>query len=1593
MIASIPAEHPLEVVIHAAGVLDDGVLGALDGERLRGVLAPKVQGAINLHELTRDLELSAFVLFSSAAATIGSPGQANYAAANAFLDAFAYYRRAQGLPALSLAWGIWEQSAGMAGVFGEADHSRWARAGVTPLSDERGLELLDFARTVDEPLLLPVCFDMAALRAGARAGVLPALASGLVRSPARRAAGSEGSLARRLASAPEPDRDTLVLELVAEQVAGVLGHSSAGAIDVTRDFKELGLDSLGAVELRNRLSQATGLKLPATLGFDHPTPAAVAAYLCSKVSGAERRSPVASRSPARADDPIVIVGMSCRYPGGVSSPQELWELVASGADAIGPLPEDRGWDLERLFHPDPDHPGTSYSRHGGFLYDAAEFDPEFFSISPREALAMDPQQRLLLEGAWDAFEHGGIDPAALRGSQTGVFTGVISSDYGFGENQPEQLQAYRLTGSTASVASGRVAYTFGLEGPAVSVDTACSSSLVAIHMACQALRSGECELALAGGVTVLGTPGALIVVSRGRGLSPDGRCKSFGADADGTGWAEGVGLVLLERLSDARRNAHRVLAVVRGSAVNQDGASNGLTAPNGPSQERVIRQALASAGLAASDIDTVEAHGTGTVLGDPIEAQALFATYGQMRPGDPLWLGSLKSNIGHTQAAAGVAGVIKMVKAMEHQLLPRTLHAERPSPHINWSEGEVSLLGEPVSWPRSERVRRAGVSSFGISGTNAHVILEEPPEPVQASEPERAPGLESAPESEGNLEAAAPADETPAERTMLPFLLSAKRPAALRAQAARVRSHLAAHPELPLARVASTLALHRASLEHRAVVVAGDASGLSSALLALERSEPATGLIQGAARRRERLAFVFPGQGGQWEGMALELWESSPLFAERMQVCAEALAAYCDWSLEDVLRGRSPDANLEQGDVLQPVLFAVMVSLAALWRSFGVEPSAVVGHSQGEIAAAHVAGGLSLDDAARIVALRSRAQTDELRRRAISNKPEERGGMISVLLGAETVETHIQPYGERLSLAVVNGPSAVVVSGELEPLEELAARYRAEGVRVREILAGGAGHSAQVESVRERVIEELAPVRPRSSEIPFYSTTTGGVLDTAELSAEYWFRNMRHTVQFEQATRALIADSFTAFVEVSPHPVLAMAVQATIDARTEDPDAVVVVGSLRRGEGSMTRFLSSLSEAHVRGVAVDWSRLLGDGGENLVELPTYAFQRERYWHTAWGGAGDARTLGQSAAEHPLLGAALHLAEQDGGFIFTGRLSIERHPWIRDHASMDTVLLPGTAFIELALAAAERAGAGAIEELTFERPLIVDGEGMCQLQLTISGPDSCGSQRINIYSRPEHPAEEGPEPGEWTRHAAGVLAPSGERAPQGGGGPPSGDLGGLADGSWPVEDLEELEVERLYDRLAEAGYSYGPAFQGLRRAWRAGADEIYAEIALAEEQAFEASGFCIHPALLDAALHALAFVAPESQRGEELQIPFSVSGVRLHARGAAALRVRLRADADGAASLLACDPSGVPVLAVDSLIRRPIDPSQLEVARSIGHDALYGLQWVELPAPSPGGSTPVVALLGDGGDLAVAGVGLERHVDLGALEEAIAGGAT
>ncbi|MFE4372396.1 HAD-IIIC family phosphatase [Streptomyces sp. NPDC056835] len=1180
---------------------------------------------------------------------------------------------------------------------------------------------------------------------------------------------------------------------------------------------------------------------------------------------------------SRRGEPVAIVGMSCRLPGGVSSPDHLWDVVVKGEDAIGAFPADRGWDIDALYDPEPGNPGKTYTRSGGFLHDAADFDPAFFGITPREAHGMDPQQRLMLEASWQALENAGINPQTLKDTRTGVFAGSFHHDYDPGG------------GSVGSLVSGRVAYALGLQGPAVTVDTACSSSLVALHQAVRSLRDGECTLALAGGVTVLSTPGVFVEFSRQRGLAADGRCKSYATAADGTGWGEGVAVLALERLSDAERHGHRVLAVVRGTAVNQDGASNGQTAPNGPAQQRVIQDALASARLTSADVDVVEGHGTGTTLGDPIEAQALLATYGQGRDEDqPLWLGSVKSNIGHTQAAAGVAGIIKMVQAMRNGVMPRTLHVDEPSHHVDWSEGQVKLLTENRPWPEHDRPRRAGVSSFGYSGTNAHVILEAAPDE------EREPAEENGPERHG----------------VIPWVLSARGEAALSEQATRLLARLGDGAEPDPRDVGFTLTAGRAVLDHRAVVLGGNVTELASGLEELAAGRTSKNVVTGRAGASGGVVFVFPGQGSQWVGMARELLDTSPVFATRMTECATALEPYVDdWSLLDVVRDGDEEA-LRRVDVVQPVLFAVMVSLAELWRSLGVRPAAVVGHSQGEIAAACVAGALSLDDAARVVALRSRAIL----------RLSGRGGMVSVLAPEEQVTGRLT---DGLQIAVVNGPEQVVVSGPPDQLDALLTECEADGIQARRIAVDYASHSPQVEDLKTELLDVLADIEPRTGHTPLFSTVSGESIDTAVMDAEYWFTNLRQTVRFDTALHNLLETGHRVFIESSPHPVLLGAITQNADHR--HTTGVTAVGTLRRNEGENARLLRGLAEVFAAGVDVDWSSWVAGG--RLIELPTYAFQRRRYWQPAAATTADVGSAGLDPMRHPLLGAAIRLAGNDD-IVLTGRISRTTHPWLEDHTVFGTPLLPGTAFVEMALRAGDEVDCDVLRDLTLLAPLALPEQGEIDLQVQVGAADGTG-RPLDIYSRPRR--HDGTT--EWTQHASAVLV-----AGDGTNDVTSEANGPLYGAAWPPAGAERLDAAAHYDTMADAGLEYGPAFQGLSDVWRLDG-EILARVTLPGRQAEEARRFALHPALLDAALQAAAVDGLDGRT----PLPFSFGAVTLHGRGASEVRVRIAPTGGGTFTVEVADPSGTPVARIDSLLVRPVTAGDLATPDS-GTETLLSVKW-------------------------------------------------
>ncbi|MCG5445417.1 SDR family NAD(P)-dependent oxidoreductase [Micromonospora sp. NIE79] len=1298
LLDGIPADHPLTAVIHTAGVLADGPVHAMTDEALHTVLSPKADGAFHLHELTRDHDLAAFVLYSSASAAFGAPGQANYAAANAFLDGLAESRRAAGLPGTSIAWGLWSDSSAMTGHLTEVDRRRIARTGLVPIDTRTGLALLDQALASPEPHLIAAPVNLAVLRDPAAA--VPPLLRTLVRSvalPQAAAARTSPAAADRLSGLPPAERRAAVTDVVRATVAAVLAHPDPAAIDGDQTFKALGVDSLTAVQVRNLLSRAIGSTLPATLVFDHPTPNAVVDLLLADLLPV-RETHTPGAAEAVGHQPIAIVGMGCRYPGGVTSPDGLWDLVLAGQDAITGFPADRGWDLAALWDPDPDRSGTSYTRHGGFLTDADKFDPAFFGISPREATAMDPQQRLLLETAWETLEDAGIDPTSLRGSAAGVFTGVVHDYYGSGltPDQSGDHDGYLLTGSTTSVASGRIAYTLGLQGPAITVDTACSSSLVAIHLATTALRGGECDLALAGGVAVMPTPGLFQEFSRQRGLSGDGRVKAFAAAADGTGFAEGVGMVALMRLSDARAQGRPVLAVLRGSAVNSDGASNGLTAPNGPAQRRVIERALADAGLEPSEVDVVEAHGTGTSLGDPIEAQAILGVYGQNRT-VPLLLGSIKSNIGHTQAAAGVAGVIKAVRALDAGVVPATLHVDAPTPHVDWSAGRVALATENTPWPRTDRPRRAAVSSFGISGTNAHLILEQAPSTSKHA---------TTPEPDGRP---------------LAWPISAKSPQALREQARRLLRHLTEHPNLADADIAHSLATARAHLTHRAVIVAADRTALTAALADLAANRPNPDLIVGQGTAGTPV-FVFGGQGAQWAGMGRALYGTHPVFTSAL----DDVLTHLDHPLRAVILaepGTPEAALLDETAYTQPALFAIQVALSETLAHHGIAPARLVGHSIGELTAAYVAGVLTLRDAARLVTIRARLM-------GAANSGG--GAMAAVELSEAEVERRIDPYGGRISVGAVNSPRSTVVSGDADAVAELTREVQGDGVRVTALRVSHAFHSPHMDGAVTDFHAAAATVTHAASRIPI--TPTAAVEGPAHQSADYWAQQIRAAVAFAPAISEIGAGH--TFVEISPHPTLTPAIEETLDG-------AVTVTTLRRDTDDRVRLMHALGHLHTLGHTVDW-RTAG----TVVPLPTYAFQHTSHW------ARPAPAAVAPRDEHPLLGTPVRLAGAPGSW-FSRTLTPEDPAFLSQHRLHGVPVLPAAAMVEWVLAAARAARPSPdweLSDLAFTEFLhFADGVGVTAQAVVESDGDAL---RIRGYGQAAtgHDAD-------WTVHVIATAAPA------------------------------------------------------------------------------------------------------------------------------------------------------------------------------------------------------------------------------------------
>jgi malonyl CoA-acyl carrier protein transacylase len=1442
----------LRGVIHAAGVLSDGILLEQTGERFEEVMAPKVAGAWNLHLLTKDLPLDFFVLYSSVASVLGSPGQANYVAANSFLDALARQRRATGLPALSINWGAWAD-VGMAA-------SRKAIPGILPIPPREGMEAFAKALQSDRAEIVVCPIDWAQFATSK----VPPFLSELVactESPAP----SDSDLAKRLKATPSSARRQTLIDALASQASRALGIPSGKTIDPAQPLSEMGLDSLMAVELRNMLGGLVGQTLSATLLFDYPSLEAIAGYLEREVLAFPEEA--AADEPTKPTDtiysarePIAVIGLGCRLPGA-ESPEAFWTLLHEGVDAITEVPASR-WNVDAWYDPDPDAPGKMYTRRGGFLGPVDRFDAAFFGIAAREAAEMDPQHRLLLEVAWEALEHGGQAPRGLGGSQTGVFIGICSNDYGTMARPTENFDAYVPMGNSFSMASGRLSYLLGLQGPSVAMDTACSSSLVSLHMACQSLRAGECRMALAGGVNLMLAPEITVSFSKARMLSPEGRCRTFDAGASGYVRGEGCGMVVLKRLSDAEADGDRILAVIRGSAVNQDGKSNGITAPNGPAQEVVIRRALSEAGITPDDLGYVEAHGTGTPLGDPIEVQALARVLGRDR--EPLPVGSVKTNIGHLEGAAGIAGVIKVVLSLQHEEIPAHLHFEKKNPHIAWDETPVRVPVQSEAWPRNGRRRIAGVSSFGFSGTNAHVVIEE------------APARE-----EGRVQE----DRTPHILTV-----SAKTPEALRELANSYAARLDNSSDT-LADIAYTANACRSPWAHRIAIIADTKD---EARLKLTDS-PLTGR---APTTPKKIAFLFTGQGSQYTGMGRELYDTEPVFREVLDRCAEALKTERDQPLIEVLypaAGR--DSLINQTEYTQPALFALEYALAELWRSWGIEPGAVLGHSVGEYVAACVAGVFSVEDGLKLIA----------RRAALMQRLPTGGKMAAIATGEKNVANALTAYRNRVSIAAINGPKEVVISGDGKAIDELLARFDRQGIVGQPLRVSHAFHSPLMDPMLDEFERFASGIAYRKPRIEVVSNLTGKPAEDGDLqTAAYWRKHVREAVRFEDSMKTLAARGCEMYLEIGPGAALTALGRKCVQGGEWMP-------SLKKGTPDRRQIADTLAKLYVSGADIRWAEFHHAPNRRKVSLPTYPFQRVRHW--APKPVESPRIVEEIAQPHPLLGSRVDSAGRE--ILFTSRIGANAPRFLADHRVFDLVLLPGAAFMEIALAAAAEAFPSerySLTDLVLREPLIFETNATRTLQVVISPADDGYS--LAIFSR----ADKKP----FTQHVSCRLQ---ARKAE----PEASPLSGVK-----ARCTERLDIAEGYQRAAELGLDLGPAFQTLTELWR-GTDEAIARVSSQEISC-----------LLDGCLQ----VAAAAQQGSQLYLPFGLDRLELHAALPAEVwchaRIRPRDNDTLVADLLIADLSGRTVAELRGFSSRKATRRAMEPDRS---DWLYRIGWEPVPAVS------------------------------------------
>jgi acyl transferase domain-containing protein/acyl carrier protein len=1449
LVTTVQAElPPLTGIVHAAGEIGSTPLRTLDDAEVDRVFAGKVWGAWNLSEATADLELDFFLCTSSIASVWGSFGQTAYGAANAFLDGLAWRLREQGVSGISANFGPW--SAGM------ADEDARARL------DQRGVKTLppaDALAGMADLMVAPAAQGVVARIDWARflplyqqAGKRSFLAEVEREVPESVSAPTpSGStrLVEQLTVAPVQQRKKLVVEHLRDIVADVT-RTDRAEIREEAGFFDLGMDSLMAVELRRQVEHAVGKQLPATLAMDYPRLTDVADYLLGDVLALSAQ-PAAGADPAArpvmtsvatgsTDEPIAIVAMACRFPGA-PDPEAYWEVLSGGVDAIREIPDDR-FDIDEFYDPDQETPGKIYTRFGGYLDGIDGFDPEFFGISPREALWMDPQQRLMLEMAWEGLERAGYAPASLRGSRSGVFVGVAANEYShlLSSDSVDTIEAHFITGNALNAIAGRVAFALGLEGPAMAVDTACSSSLVAVHQACQALHSGDCDLALAGGVNVLLSPTSIIAASRARMLSPDGRCKTFDAAADGYVRSEGCGILVLKRLSDAQRDGDRICAVIPGSAVNQDGASSGLTVPNGGAQQRLIAAALSRAGVGGGDIDYLEAHGTGTSLGDPIEVQAAAAVYGAGRdPNRPLLMGSVKTNIGHLESAAGVAGLVKVVLSLQHEVLPQNLHFENPSPHIPWDSLPVRVVDKPIPWQANGRPRRAGISSFGFTGTNAHVLIEEAPPHSPTADEYSPDDVSAASESDGQNEPV----------SVLP--LSARSPQGLVALAQRYGSWLDAHPKVDIADLCFTAGVGRSHFEHRAALVVDSVHDARELLADLVENRQRPGVVRGECADPPTTAWVFTGQGSQYAGMARELFDTEPVFADTVRRCAEAVDGILPRPLLEVMFSteRGSAETLRHTSFAQPALFAVEMGLARLWQSWGIEPDVVLGHSVGQYAAACVAEVFSLEDGARLIAERGR----------LFGSLPEGGRMVAVFADAEHVEDAAGRF-PRVSVAAYNGRNTVL-SGPGEDLEQIVVTFSDDGIRCTWLETSHAFHSELLEPVLDEFESYAAQLQFAAPTRPLVCNRTGGVL-TAEtpLNAQYWRRHSRQPVQFDESVRTLAALGCSVVMEIGPQPVLTA---AALQVWPESSAAPRAIASLRKGADARRQIAEALAAAYIAGHRPEFAAL-HHRPRHKLELPTYPFQRRRFWPKTSGIHADG------AAASGILGSAKDLASGDA--VYTSRLSVKSQPWLSDHVIYGTVVVPGATYAAMALAAAE--APARVQEVFFYEPIILSDKSSREVQLALHPLEDGGGWTFQVHSRPY-----GVRDAEWSLNADGtvVTGVDDEQAP-----PESVDVA--------IERLSRTRPQQLFDTFADMELAWGRTWSTSLKSLWVGEGEAIGDVAVGDELAEQLGSEPIHPVLLDlctgVAFPAFpALLAATQQQGvlRDLFLPLRYGKVTLRER--------------------------------------------------------------------------------------------------------------